>query len=216
MIGYNIIATGSKGNAVVIEHEILIDCGVPFKALAAEWKTLKLVLLTHIHCDHFQPSTLRLLASNRPTLRFACCDWLCKPLVDAGVPISQIDVLTPGTMYGYGICNVIPNMVKHNVPNCGWKVWLPAGKLFYCTDMNNLNGIAAPNYDLYMVEANYEDEEIQAKIAEKKLTGEYIYEKRVLRDHMSVAKINDWLYANMGSNSAYIYMHCHQDKEDAT
>lgn len=38
MIGYNIIATGSKGNAVVIEHEILIDCGVPFKALAAEWK----------------------------------------------------------------------------------------------------------------------------------------------------------------------------------
>ena len=55
MIGYNIIATGSKGNAVVIEHEILIDCGVPFKALAAEWKTLKLVLLTHIHCDHFQP-----------------------------------------------------------------------------------------------------------------------------------------------------------------
>lgn len=135
MIGYNIIATGSKGNAVVIEHEILIDCGVPFKALAAEWKTLKLVLLTHIHCDHFQPSTLRLLASNRPTLRFACCDWLCKPLVDAGVPISQIDVLTPGTMYGYGICNVIPNMVKHNVPNCGWKVWLPAGKLFYCTDI---------------------------------------------------------------------------------
>lgn len=66
MISYNIIATGSKGNAVVIEHEILIDCGVPFKALAAEWKTLKLVLLTHIHCDHFQPSTLRLLGIQSP------------------------------------------------------------------------------------------------------------------------------------------------------
>ena len=68
-------------NAVVIEHEILIDCGVPFKALAAEWKTLKLVLLTHIHCDHFQPSTLRLLASNRPMiyryiLSFSCSDIL--------------------------------------------------------------------------------------------------------------------------------------------
>lgn len=33
--------------------------------------------------------------------------------------------------------------------------------------MNNLNGITAPNYDLYMVEANYDDAEIQAKIAEK-------------------------------------------------
>ena len=33
---------------------------------------------------------------------------------------------------------------------------------------------------------------------------------------MSLAKINDWLYANMGQNGAYIYMHCHQDKEDVT
>ena len=173
MIDYNIISTGSQGNAVVIEHKILIDCGVSFKALAAEYRTLKLVLLTHIHSDHFHPSTLRLLASNRPTLRFACCAWLCKPLVDAGVPVSQIDVLDPGHLYGYGICNVIPHMVKHNVPNCGWKVWLDGRKLFYCTDMNNLNGISAPNYDLYMVEANYDDKDIQAKIAEKKLTGEY-------------------------------------------
>ena len=172
MIDYNIISTGSQGNAVVIEHKILIDCGVSFKALAAEYRTLKLVLLTHIHSDHFHPSTLRLLASNRPTLRFACCAWLCKPLVDAGVPVSQIDVLDPGHLYGYGICNVIPHMVKHNVPNCGWKVWLDGRKLFYCTDMNNLNGISAPNYDLYMVEANYDDKDIQAKIAEKKLTGE--------------------------------------------
>ena len=166
MIDYNIIATGSKGNAVVIDQKILIDCGVSFKALSKVYRALKLVLLTHIH--------------------------------------------------GYGICNVRPDMVKHNVPNCGWKVWLQSGKLFYCTDMNNLNGITAPNYDLYMVEANYDDAEIQAKIAEKKLNGEYIYELGVLHNHMSLAKINDWLYANMGPNSAYIYMHCHQDKEDVT
>lgn len=216
MIDYNIIATGSKGNAVVIDQKILIDCGVSFKALSKVYRALKLVLLTHIHSDHFQPTTLRLLAENRPTLRFACCAWLCKPLVDAGVPVSQIDVLEPGHMYGYGIYNVRPDMVKHNVPNCAWKVWLPSGKLFYCTDMNNLNGITAPNYDLYMVEANYDDAEIQAKIAEKKLNGEYIYELGVLHNHMSLSKINDWLYANMGQNSAYIYMHCHQDKEDAT
>ena len=34
MIDYNIIATGSKGNAVVIDQKILIDCGVSFKALS--------------------------------------------------------------------------------------------------------------------------------------------------------------------------------------
>ena len=89
MIDYNIIATGSKGNAVVIDQKILIDCGVSFKALSKVYRALKLVLLTHIHGDHFQPTTLRLLAEKRPTLRFACCAWLCKPLVDAGVPVSQ-------------------------------------------------------------------------------------------------------------------------------
>ena len=73
MIDYNIIATGSKGNAVVIDQKILIDCGVSFKALSKVYRALKLVLLTHIHSDHFQPTTLRLLAENRPTLRFACC-----------------------------------------------------------------------------------------------------------------------------------------------
>ena len=75
---------------------------------------------------------------------------------------------------------------KHNVQNCCWHIWFNDGsKVFYATDMGNLNGITAPYYDLYLVEANYRDEEIQAKIAEKKVNGEYIYEKRVLRDHMS-------------------------------
>lgn len=209
---YNIIATGSKGNAVVIDRSILIDCGVPFKALMSCYKELRLVLLTHIHSDHFSPSTLRRLAAERPTLRFACGYWLGRPLVEAGVPAEQIDILMPGKLYGYGLCNVVPCMVKHDVPNCGWKVWLNGEKLFYCTDMNNLNGIVAPNYNLYMVEANYDEKEIQEKIAEKKLNGEFVYEKRVLRDHMSKAKANDWLYANMGPNSAYIYMHCHREE----
>ena len=30
---YNIISTGSKGNALVIEDNILIDCGVSFTKL---------------------------------------------------------------------------------------------------------------------------------------------------------------------------------------
>ena len=37
---YNIIATGSKGNAVVINDVILIDCGVPFKLLEPVKKVL--------------------------------------------------------------------------------------------------------------------------------------------------------------------------------
>lgn len=74
-------------------------------------------------------------------------------------------------------------------------------KVFYATDMGNLNGITASYYDLYLVEANYRDEEIQAKIAEKKVNGEYIYERRVLRDHMSEQDAIDWVYGNMRPDS---------------
>ena len=57
MIRYNIIATGSKGNAVKID-DILIDCGVSFKKLKDVYKHIRLVLLTHEHSDLFRPSTI--------------------------------------------------------------------------------------------------------------------------------------------------------------
>ena len=161
MIPYRIISTGSQGNAVIVNDFMLIDCGVPYKSLAKYVPRLKLVLLTHIHSDHFRPSTLRRLSLERPLLRFGCCRWLVSALVKAGVPTSNIDVLEPDVMYGYGVCNVIPVSLVHNVPNCGYKIHFPAGKVFYATDTNNLNGIVARHYDLYMIEANYEDAEIQ-------------------------------------------------------
>ena len=88
-------------------------------------------------------------------------------------------VLTPRTLYGYGLCNVIPVMLAHNVPNCGYKVHFPSGKVIYATDTNNLDGIQAIGYDLYLIESNYRDEDIQAKIQEKKVAGQYAYELQV-------------------------------------
>ena len=131
MVKYNIISTGSDGNATILEDFVLVDCGVPYKALEPYVPKLKLVLLTHIHSDHFQKRTIKRLASERPTLRFGCCRWLVPPLIAAGVPERQIDVLTPRTLYGYGLCNVIPVMLAHNVPNCGYKVHFPSGKVIY-------------------------------------------------------------------------------------
>ena len=43
MISYDILSTGSKGNAVVIHDYILVDCGVPFKLIEPHLAKLKLV-----------------------------------------------------------------------------------------------------------------------------------------------------------------------------
>lgn len=212
-IRYHIVSTGSKGNAVVINDIVLIDCGVPFKALEPFYRSLKLVLLTHIHGDHFNRSTIRRLARERPTLRFGCCRWLVEPLLSIGVSTSNIDVLDFGIMYGYGLFNVIPVPLVHDVPNCGYKIHFPSGKLFYATDTNSLNGITANHYDLYMIEANFEEDVIREKIAAKKAAGEYAYERRVLRTHLSKEKADDFIYRNIGPNSKYVYLHCHVDEE---
>ena len=210
MIDFEILATVSTGNSIIINDTILIDCGVPFKTIRDHYKKLKLVLLTHIHGDHFNKSTIRRLARERPTLRFGCCQWLVKPLLSAGVNSKNIDVMEPDVAYRYGAFDVIPVSLVHDVPNCGYKIHFPDSKMFYATDTNNLNGVVAKNYDLYMVEANYGEVEIKERIAAKKEAGEYAYEYKVLQNHLSIEKCNDFLYRNMGPRSEYVYLHQHE------
>ena len=208
---YTIISTGSKGNAVILNNAILIDCGVPYKALKPFVKGLKLVLLTHIHSDHFKPETIRKLANERPTLRFGCGKWLLSSVMACGVPKWRIDIYTPNLKNRYtdGLqLTMIPT--KHNVTNCCYKIYLDGEKVFYATDCNSLDGIDAPNYDLYMVEANYEDEEIQQRIANKEANGQYVYEYQVLHNHLSKKKADDFIIANAGDKSRFVYLHGHE------
>lgn len=210
LTAYNIISTGSKGNAVVIGGTILVDCGVPFSALRSVYRDIKIVLLTHIHADHFKHSTIKMLAESRPGLRFACCKWLVDDLLKCGVNPFNIDVLEIGKKYDYGEFAVVPVKLYHNVPNCGYRLFLGQEKVLYATDTNTLDGIMAKNYDLYMVEANYEPDKLIASINEKNKRGEYAYEKNVLRNHLSKPDCDEWLAQNKGKNSEWIYLHQHK------
>lgn len=211
---YDIISTGSQGNAVVLNGKVMIDCGVTYKSIKKYVPSLKLVLLTHIHSDHFCKSTIKKLSQERPMLRFGCGSWLVEPLQRLGVPLRQIDILRDGKMYGYGICNVIPVPLVHNVPNQGYKLHMAGEKVIYCTDTGNLNGISAPGYDLYLIEANHDEEEIDQKIAEKKANQEFAYEVRVKWDHLSKKQCDDFIYSNIDARGKFIYMHCHQEDDD--
>ncbi len=215
MTAYNIISTGSKGNAVVIGGTILVDCGVPFSALKGVYRDIKIVLLTHIHVDHFKPSTIRMLAQKRPTLRFACGKHLVEDLLESGVNPSNIDVLEIGKKYDYGAFKLVPIKLYHNVPNVGYRLFIGQEKVFYATDTSTLAGITAKNYNLYMVEANYEPEKLVEAINEKARKGEYAYEMNVLRNHLSKPDCDEWLSNNKGKNSKWVYLHQHKyDNEE--
>ena len=211
-MNFNIISTGSKGNAVVVNDNILIDCGVSYSSLNKAVGGLKVVLLTHIHSDHFRPSTVKLLASNRPSLRFMCGEWLVKDLLQAGVSPKNIDIAKVNSVYRYPALNlaIAPVKLYHDVPNYGYRVYIGNEKLFYATDTSKLDGITAKGYDLYMLEANYEEEEVKQRIEEKRANGEYAYEIKAIERHLSKQQADAFLYDNMDNNSRYVYLHCHE------
>lgn len=212
MMNYNIISTGSKGNAVVINDYILIDCGVPLKVLNDVYNNLKIVLLTHQHGDHFNKTTIRRLAKERPTLRFACCEWLVPLLLECKVSKHNIDVLEIGKIYDYKAFKVSPIKLYHDVPNCGYRLFIGEKKAIYATDTHTLEGITAKDYDLYLIEANYENEELQERINAKLESGQYCYELNVAKRHLSKEQADEFLLENMGENGNYVYLHGHIDK----
>lgn len=215
---YNIIATGSSGNAVVIDGCILIDCGVPFKSLAPVINYIKLVLLTHIHKDHFKPNTAAAIHRRRPTVRFGCCGWMVAPLLDAGVSKRMIDVydLGTGSFYGQNFPYAIePERLTHNAPNCGYRIFGPDGdRLFYATDTGTLDGITAKDYDLYLIEANHTRAELEARAAEKQAAGVYAYEVEAAQNHLSQEQAMDWIYQNIGTKGRYVFLHGHIEEKE--
>ena len=219
MIDYNIIASGSTGNATIINGNILIDCGVSVKALRPYIRDLNLVLLTHEHGDHFRASTVRELHRQRPTLRFGCCEWMVKHLLDAGVKPVVIDVyeIQDDTCYIYRPdFSVRPVRLTHNVPNCGYVIVYGGYTLLYATDTGSMDGITEPGLDLYLIEGNHSEAEIAEIIAEKEADGEFCYESAAALNHLSKEKALEWLAQNMGPHSKFIFMHQHIRREEAT
>lgn len=212
-MNYKIISSCSTGNAVIIKDIILIDCGVTYKKLKDDYKKIKLVLLTHIHSDHFKRETIKKLAQERPTLRFACCEWLLEPLLECGVNRKNIDVLEIGTKYDYKLFKVIPIKLYHDVPQCGYRILFDNYKIIYATDTRTLEGITAKNYDLYLIEGNYEDKEIEERIRKKQEIQQYCYEYRARNTHLSKGQASDFLLNNMGDKSEYVFMHEHIERE---
>lgn len=213
-ITHNIIATGSTGNCVIINDVIAIDMGVTFKALKDVYRQLQIVLLTHEHIDHINKTTIRRLAKERPTLRFGCCQWLVPILVECKVPKQNIDVYEIGKIYDYRAFKVSPIKLYHNVENCGYRLNFGGKKVLYATDTGHLNGITAKDYDLYLIEANYTEDDLEERINAKVEAGQYCYELNVAERHLSHEQASQFLLENMKKDSEYVFLHGHKDKEE--
>ena len=204
MIQTEVISSGSEGNAVIYNNAIMVDCGVSLKALEAVKRSLKIVLLTHKHSDHLKIRTLQRLQAERPALRIACGDFLLEELPC----IKNIDVLQVGKIYDYGAFKVSPIKLYHDVPNFGWRIFLPNGqKIFHATDTVHLEGITAKGYDLYAIEHNYCEEYIQQAIEEARANGEYTHAYGSIKTHLSIQQASAFIEANRKESSEVLELH---------
>ena len=219
-IDINVISTGSDGNAVIIENTVLVDCGVPFKALKPYMNDLRLLVLTHRHSDHFNRTTVSKLIMEKPLLRIVTPIDMVYELQKLGIPklVSRIDLMN-GNIFLYPYGNVTFRIssfdLRHDVPNVGYKITISKDghvkRLLYATDTNSMNGVTAKGYDVYLIEANYDEDEMRQKIQEKEARGEFVYEKRVIHSHMSKQQADAWLGENADEHSQFIYMHQHRE-----
>ena len=214
---YKIIRTGSKGNALYFELDglkLMIDCGVPWKDIRD--LPLDAVLLTHAHGDHFNPSTVGKLIFERPR----CFFFTPEPMVadmSAMLGMSgwgrlvQVNPARHQVHFMGDHLSVESFPLRHDVPNTGWMISDDKESMVYATDTADMAGLAFKNLDYYFLEANYDEEEIEESIKEKKAAGEYCYEERVKNTHLSRQQADRWLADNAGDNSKIIYMHEHSD-----
>ena len=128
--------------------------------------------------------------------------------IEVSVLRNRIDVFEIGKKYYYSKFQLIPVKLYHDVSNCGYRVFINNYKLIYCTDTYTLEGIKAIDYDFYLIEGNYENEEELKSYAK-----DSIYFDRVKNTHLSREYARNWLLDNMGLKSVYEFMHKHKYKE---
>lgn len=200
---YNVLSTGSIGNCVIYLDSIAVDMGVSYQTIKPYEKSLQIVLLSHIHGDHFNLSTIKRLAFERPGLRFGCGEFLKEELEG----IKNVDILEAGKIYDYGLFKVSPITLYHNCKNFGYRIFQGENKIIHCTDTAHMEGIEAKNYSLYALEHNHCEESINKRIEEKKKSGEFSYEIGAKNSHLSEQKARDFIFKNRGENSQVLRLH---------
>lgn len=218
-----VIATGSKGNAVLLNGKYLFDCGVSLTKVKPYLKDLEVIFLTHIHTDHFKSRTIYEIHRRRPSVRFVCSRNMLVPLcTQASVSPDNVVLVTPEKpgkiLLSSETIHIRAVELVHNVENVGWVVDVEGGEspgsAMYATDTQYIP-VSAPGLDLYMVECNYHLDELNRRRERKMREGGFVYEDSVVVSHMSCDTVTLWLDQNAGPHSEVVFLHQHTEREGA-
>lgn len=204
---YEIIGSSSKGNCIVVEDMLMLDCGVAYTKIKPYLKKVKLIFISHAHLDHLKPTTIQKIVYNKPTMKFVTgSKQVVRKLDELGVNRDNIIYLYNYSWFDLGIIKLKVEPMHHDTENCGLHFKRNGKKGIYLVDTGNIDNVNAKNYDLYLIEANYK-EEILEKHKKECTQEELVYLNRVPQTHLSWEQANTFLIENMGENSEFQYIH---------
>lgn len=221
---YNILASGSDGNAILyLDNTILVDVGVPYKTIEPYIKDIHFVFISHIHSDHFNKRTIPRLIKVNPFITFLVGEYLYNDLLELGITKENIHIIEKGITYKLNkdirdkkykkigseqLCIVSPIMLYHNVDNMGLRIFFNDDKkLIHATDTYTLEGISAKGYDYYMIEENHCEIKIQEAIEQANYSGKFTHAKDSMENHLSIQNRDKWLELNNVNNGVVIGLH---------
>lgn len=216
---YEILKTGSKGNCIIVEDAIVLDCGVSYKTLEPYLYKVKLIFISHRHKDHLLPCTIKQIAFNYPTIKFICNiedKDLIKILVKYGVRTKNIFGLKQNREYTIGKTLIVKlQELKHDVLNSACELRYKGKKLIYITDTGSVDNIVAKGFDNYLIEANYKSEEELDKLIQRDYDEgkEFSHYERVRETHLSEEKAIEFLKKNMKDYSEFEFIHKHLEEK---
>lgn len=198
-----VIASGSKGNAYILENEheaLIIEVGVRFskikEALNFNIGKVTAALCTHKHLDHAKGMKEALDCEIKVITSKGTADAL-------GIEHRGLRFIKNGQKMRIGNFDIMAFDVHHDVPEpLGFLIRHDeAGLICFLTDTTHCN-YRFPGLNNVIVEANYCEDIINERLK---------YDKRFLRDrviesHMNINTCRDFLLANDLSNVNHIVL----------
>lgn len=196
-MNYKIIASSSAGNCVVI-NDVMVDCGVAFNTIKEYLYKIKYLLITHIHTDHVNETTLMKIKKEFPRIKIIGNHEVHQ--------MHRVDVISnnryPITFKDYSFT---PFECVHDVVTQGF-VWEYEGKkIIYATDTSSLEFAIGEKYDYLFLESNHDAKRLEQIRDERNGSySPYLSAKR----HLSTQDCRTFYYLNRRSkDSELIELH---------
>ena len=100
---YQIISSSSKGNCIIVNDYLMLDCGVSYKRIKPYLDKIKIMFISHEHKDHLNPTTIKKVTYDKPNIKFIVGEYLIPELMQLGVGKANILTFDLNKWYNIGI-----------------------------------------------------------------------------------------------------------------